>query len=84
MAIELDNYLVQRLNAFDEKLDKVLNRMEQKIDDHAKEDRENLLRIDGRLFEMNGAMSGLRVKSSVFGIAGGAVAAFLIWVRSHL
>jgi hypothetical protein len=84
MANEFDNYLVQRLNSFDEKLDKVFERMEQRIDDHAKEDRRIQERNDERFLELNGAVSGLKVKSGVFGIAGGAIAAALIWVRSHM
>lgn len=84
MALELDDYLIKRLDAFDTKLDNVLARMETKIDDHAKEDRDNLQLVNSRLLEMNGSISGLKVKSGFFGIVGGAIAALLIYVRSHL
>lgn len=84
MPSEIDNYLVRRLDAFEQKLDNVFIRMEQKIDDHAQQDRAYQDKLDERVLKMSEDISGLKVKSGVFGIAGGLIASLFIYIQSHI
>jgi hypothetical protein len=82
MATELDKYLIERLDRFDEKLDNVFKRFEEKMDAHSKDDAVRFAKVEDKLFDMNAAVSGLKVKSSIFGIFGGLLAGFLVLIKS--
>lgn len=83
---DVQKYLVSRLDSrldsFEAKLETLFERFDGKLESHTQKDSEQFTEISDKLYEMNGTVSGLRVKSSIFGLVGGLLAGILVSFKS--
>lgn len=79
---DMDKYVIARMDAFEDKLDVLFERFEARLERHTKDDREQFAEVSQKLYEMNGAVSGLKVKASIFGVVGGLLASMLVLFKS--